>query len=111
MRGRGAPRRPVGQFAGNPPDPTNPTAAIVRDLQDALTGDPGLRLASSRGKRVFRAGGLVVQAFPHANGGVASEAALEALPLKAAGSRSRALGQFRGTPAMSWPDPDTGAAA
>jgi hypothetical protein len=109
MRGGlgGAPRRPLGQFAGNPPDPSNPTAAIVRELQNSLTGDPGLRLASSRGKRVFRSGGLVVQDFPHSNGTVSSLESLETLPLKA-GTRSRALGQMRGTPSMSWPAPAEG---
>lgn len=103
----GAPRRPLGQFAGNPPDPNNATAAVVRELQNSLTGDPGIRLASSRGKRVFRAGGLVVQDFPHSNGTISSEEALAALPLKV-GTRSRALGQMRGTPDMAWPTPPAG---
>lgn len=111
MRARrigGVPRGPLGQFRHNPPDPNNPTAAVVEQLQNSLTGDPGIRLASSRGKRVFRAGGLLVQTFVGGNGGPASDEALAALPLKM-GTRSRALGQFPGTPSMSWPNPDTGA--
>lgn len=98
----GAPRRPLGQFAGNPEDPNNPTGAAVRLLLDSMTGDPGVRLASSRGKRTFRAGGLDVQRFPLFNGGPASDEALSTLPITA-GTRSRALGQFRGTAQMSWP--------
>jgi hypothetical protein len=98
----GVPRRPIGQFAGNAPDPTDPTGAIVRDLQDSMTGDPGIRLASSRGRRAFRGGGLDLQKFPLGVTSPASDEALSDLPVKA-GTRSRALGQFRGTPAMSWP--------
>lgn len=107
----GVPRQPIGQFAGNPPDPNNPTAAVVEQLQNSMTGDPGIRLASSRGKRVFRAGGLNLQVFPGGGGGglggPASDEALDALPIKV-GTRSRALGQFPGVPSMSWPDPDRG---
>jgi hypothetical protein len=98
----GAPRRPVGQFAGNPPDPSNPTGAVVRELLDGMSGDPGIRLASSRGKRTFRAGGLNLQTFPIGVTSPASDEALATLPITA-GTRSRALGQFRGTPDMSWP--------
>lgn len=107
----GVPRRPIGQFAGNAPDPNNPTAAIVAQLQDSLTGDPGIRLAGSRGRRQFRGGGLVVQQFPlMAGGSPASDEVLITLPVKA-GTRSRALGQFRGLPSMGsqpWQPPTPG---
>lgn len=98
----GVPRRPIGQFAGNAPDPNDPTAAIVRELGDSLTGDPGLRLASSRGKRQFRGGGPSPQTFPIGVTAPASDEQMAAAVIKG-GTRSRALGQFRGTPDMSWP--------
>jgi hypothetical protein len=86
----------MGAFAGNPVLPHDPTAAAVSGLLDSLGGDPGLRLAGSRGKRAFRAGGLVVQTYVDPQGGPASDAALEALPLMR--NQSRAMGQFRGVP-------------
>jgi hypothetical protein len=82
----------VGQFAGNY-DPQNPTGAVVTDLVDGLSGDPGLRLAHSRGKRTFRGGGLALQVFDGAaQGSVNSPESLENLPIKGS-SRLRALGQ------------------
>jgi hypothetical protein len=100
----GAPRRPLGQFAGNPPNPTNPTAAVVRELGDSLTGDPGIRLAGATGRRRFYAGGLTVQEFPAAfsgaGSGPATDEALAAAAIQA-GTRRRSLGQFRGLPSMA----------
>ena len=97
LRPFGLPRAlPMGAFAGNPPVPHDPTAAAVDALHDALTGDPGLRLAGSRGKRQFRAGGLTPQQFIGPQGGPATDEVLQTL-----GStriQRRAMGQFRGFP-------------
>lgn len=97
LRRPGLPRSlPMGAFAGNPVLPHDPTAAAVDALHDQMAGDPGLRLAGSRGKRAFRGGGLALQTFVEPQGGPASEAVLETLP--ATRIQRRAMGQFRGFP-------------
>jgi hypothetical protein len=97
----------IGQFAGNPPDPSDPTQAISRQLRDSLGGDPGLRLAGqmARRGRTYHGTGLTIQAFIPTMGGSNSPEALDVNavePIKR--NRSRALGQFRGLPEMSTPD-------
>lgn len=93
-----------GMFAGRV-DPLNPTGAVATALIDSTSGDPGIRLAHSRGKRTFKSGLLTPQVFVQPQGGVNSEEALDALPLSA-GNRSRALGQ---APRLLPPDLPTGA--
>lgn len=84
---------PTGQFAGNPVLPQDLVGANTAQLLDEMSDDPGIRLASSRGRRTFRAGGLHLQTFDQ-HGGPNSEEALERVPLTA-GTISRAMGQRR----------------
>jgi hypothetical protein len=87
---------PQGQFAGNPVLPNDVTSAATRELGVAMSDDPGLRLAASRGKRTFRGGGLTVQTFTQPQGGPATDPVLETLPL--ARIQRRAIGTTRGLP-------------
>jgi hypothetical protein len=105
-RGRG-----IGQFAGNA-DPQAPGDVLSDQLHSSMSGDPGLRLAkqmAARGSR-FGAGGLVPQRYIRLLGGSNDASSLEvlqgAVPIKH--NRSRALGQFRGTPTMSLPPAPAG---
>jgi hypothetical protein len=82
----------IGQFAGRVEPQMCTDGTIAGDLQGSMADDPGIRLAHSRGKRTFKGGGLTPQRFVEPQGGVNSEAALDALPLSA-GNHSRALGQ------------------
>jgi hypothetical protein len=86
----------IGRFAGNVPLPQGLSEASHADQLDAMSADPGLRLAGSRGKRVYRGGGLSLHIFAGGQGGPATEAVLDALGTTI--NRSRAAGQFRGTP-------------
>jgi hypothetical protein len=96
----------IGQFAGAPTLPQALDAPLI-DAQDGMAGDPGLRLASSRGKRVYRAGGLTLHSFVGPQGGIASDEVLATLP--ATRNQRRALGTFRGLPEalpLTPPDPE-----
>lgn len=90
---------PIGQFAGNPALPQGLSEVVHADQLDAMTGDPGLRLARGRGGRKFRGGGLTLQRFAGGQGGPATQEVLDALPVTS--NRRRALGQFRGTPNLT----------
>jgi hypothetical protein len=98
-----AQRAGIGQFAGHV-DPQDPTHAVVAELAAAMGGDPALRLApqmAHRG-RVLTSTNHAVQKFVRFSDQTNSQEALEAMvtsPLKR--NRSRALGQFRGTPDMT----------
>jgi hypothetical protein len=69
-------RKPIGVFRNLVPAPQDPAAAIAVDLTDALTGQPGLRLAPQAGRRVFFGGGLEPQRFTRPQGGANTEDAL-----------------------------------
>lgn len=96
LRGRPSVGEPgIGMFAGSVA-PQALSGSGVDQLRGSMAGDPGLRLASSRGRRVYRGGALVVQQFAAPQGGPATDAVLAAIPLQNnAGRRSVA---FRGTP-------------
>lgn len=92
-------RAGIGQFAGNPELPQALDQAVrgqALTVAGQLGGDPGLRLASSRGRRTYRGGGLFLQTFIGGNGGPATDDVLAALPTKR--NQRRALGTFRGVP-------------
>lgn len=55
--------RPLGQFSLNPPPPQDPTVAITGELRFATTDSPGLRVASTTGRRTFHGGGVALQRF------------------------------------------------
>lgn len=90
----------IGQFAGNPDDPHDPTRAGVFGFLGSMIADPGIRLAGSRrpyGNRTMTGTALTVQAFVRPQGGSNSAEALDVhanAPLKR--NRQRALGQHRG---------------
>jgi hypothetical protein len=98
----------IGQFAGTV-DPHDPTKAAVHQTLCSLMGDPGIRLAegmAARASRRWTGTALAPQSYVRMAGGTNSSEALgatEHAPPKL--NRSRALGQFRGLPAMGTPDP------
>lgn len=96
----------IGQFLGTPALP-HAVEAPLQDAQAGMSGDPGLRLAGSRGKRVYRGGGLTLHQFQGPQAGPATDEVLATLPT--ARIQRRALGTFRGVPEappLTPPDPD-----
>jgi hypothetical protein len=96
----------IGQVLGTPILP-HAVEAPLHDAQAAMSDDPGLRLAGSRGKRVYRGGGLTLHQFAGPQGGMATDEVLATL--SATRNQRRALGTFRGVPEappLTPPDPD-----
>jgi len=88
-------RQSPGMFSGNPTPPQDPTLAIASELVDSLAGDPGLRLWSTTGRRLFSAGTLYPQrTTPWADFGPNSPAALHTAPVSV--NARGALNRFRG---------------
>jgi hypothetical protein len=84
-----------GQFAGSPVLPHTFDGPLV-DAQANTQGDPGIRLASSRGRRQYRGGGLTLHSFVAPQGGPATDDVLAVLGTNR--NQRRALGTFRGLP-------------
>jgi hypothetical protein len=96
----------IGQFLGTPPLPHCVEAPLL-DAQATMAADPGLRLAGSRGKRVYRGGALTLHRFAAPQSGPATDDVLATLP--ATRNQRRALGTFRGLPEalpLTPPDPE-----
>jgi hypothetical protein len=101
--------RPVGgigygQFTGNR-DPQDGPLAVLRELQDGLTGDPGLRLAPATGHRRYTGGAVNVQSFVRTAAGPNSDEALQLAPMRVNWRRS--LNRIRGfQPGTTIPEAD-----
>lgn len=92
-----------GQFAGNQ-DPQDGPLAVLRQFQDSLTGDPGLRLAPARGRMRWTGGAINVQTFVRPPNNPNTEA-MELAPMRVNWRRS--LNKIRGfQPGSTIPEAD-----
>jgi hypothetical protein len=86
--------RPLGVFRDTAPVPQEPTTAIFRGFIDALTDQPGIRLAQATGRRIYTGGALTPQRFAHPPSEINAADSVRAAQLHM--NTRRTLGKQRG---------------